>query len=42
MVKFQEMGEHAYMAEKWRQAVDVLQSNPQTFVWRSIRRVVYM
>ena len=42
MAEFQKVGEHAYMAEKWRQAFDVVRSNPGTVAWRSIRRVVYM
>jgi len=42
LAEFQALGEHAFMAEKWRQAFDVLQSHPGTFVWRSVRRVVYM
>jgi len=42
LAEFQRLGEQAYMAEKWRLAVAVLQSNPRTFVWRSLRRVVYM
>jgi 4-amino-4-deoxy-L-arabinose transferase-like glycosyltransferase len=42
LVKFQTVGEQAYMAEEWRQAFDVLRSNPGTVAWRSMRRVVYM
>ena len=42
MAEFQKVGEQAYMAEKWRQAFDVVRSNPGVIVWRSIRRVVYM
>jgi 4-amino-4-deoxy-L-arabinose transferase-like glycosyltransferase len=42
MAEFQRVGEQAYMAEKRRLAIAVLQSNPQTFAWRSLRRVVYM
>jgi Dolichyl-phosphate-mannose-protein mannosyltransferase len=42
LVEFQQVGERAYMAEKWRQAFDVLRSNPGTVAWRSVRRVVYM
>jgi 4-amino-4-deoxy-L-arabinose transferase-like glycosyltransferase len=42
MAEFQRVGEQAYMAEKWRLALEVLRSNPGTFLWRSVRRVVYM
>jgi 4-amino-4-deoxy-L-arabinose transferase-like glycosyltransferase len=42
LAEFQAVGEQAFMAEKWRQAFDVLQSHPGTVVWRSLRRVVYM
>ena len=42
LAEFQRVGEQAYMAEKWRQAFEVLRSNPQIVVWRSMRRVVYM
>jgi len=42
LAEFQALGEQAFMAEKWREAFDVLRGNPGTFVWRSVRRVVYM
>ena len=42
LAKFQQVGEQAYMAEKWRRVFDVLQSDRGTVVWRSMRRVVYM
>jgi len=42
LAKFQQVGEQAYMAEKWRLVFDYLRNNPGTFVWRSMRRVVYM
>ena len=42
LAEFQALGEQAFMAEKWREAFDVLRGNPGTVVWRSVRRVVYM
>jgi 4-amino-4-deoxy-L-arabinose transferase-like glycosyltransferase len=42
LAKLQRLGEQAYMAEKWSLVFDFLKSNPRTFAWRSLRRVVYM
>jgi hypothetical protein len=42
LAEFQRAGESKYMAGKWRQFLDFLKSNPRTFVWRSLRRFVYM
>jgi 4-amino-4-deoxy-L-arabinose transferase-like glycosyltransferase len=42
MLEFQRMGEQAFMAEKRQLALSVLRSHPGIFLWRSLRRVVYM
>jgi len=40
--KFARLGELGYMDEKRVQAVDFLKSKPGVFVWRSLRRFIYM
>ncbi len=40
--EFHRLGEQGYIAEKWVQARDFLETHPGIFVWRSIRRFVYM
>lgn len=42
MAEFQRLGELGYMAEKRRQALAFIESNPGTFLVRSIRRAVFM
>ncbi|MFY9841633.1 MAG: glycosyltransferase family 39 protein [Terriglobales bacterium] len=39
---FRKLGELGYMARERRQALDFIQSHPGIYVWRSLRRVVYM
>lgn len=42
MAEYLRVGEVAYMAEKRVQAIDFIKHNTGLFVWRSIRRVVFM
>lgn len=42
MAEVHRIGEQAYMAKKWVEAREFLEKNPGTFVWRSIRRFVFM
>lgn len=42
LTKFARLGELGYMDEKRAQALDFLKSNPGVFVWRSVRRFIYM
>ncbi len=40
--EFQQLGELGYMARERRQALAFIESNPRIFLWRSVRRFVYM
>jgi len=42
MEKFRQMGELAYMSEKRRQTIDFIATHPLTFLWLSVRRMVYI
>lgn len=42
MAEYQRVGEQAYMTARWRDVVSFLREHPQTFVWRSLRRAVYL
>src|SRR5260370_12826785 len=42
MAQFRRVGELAYMAEKRAQGLDFLVSHLGIFVWRSVRRFVYL
>ncbi|MGO8984049.1 MAG: glycosyltransferase family 39 protein [Terriglobales bacterium] len=42
LTAFQQLGELGYMRRERRQALVFIQSYPGIFLWRSIRRVVYM
>jgi hypothetical protein len=42
LVEFRQLGELGYMAKKHQQALALIHDEPGIFVWRSLRRVVYM
>lgn len=42
MTEFRQLGELGYMHRARRQALAFIQNNPGIFVWRTMRRVVYM
>lgn len=42
MAQFRRVGELAYMAEKRAQGLDFLVNHPGIFVWRSVRRFIYL
>jgi 4-amino-4-deoxy-L-arabinose transferase-like glycosyltransferase len=42
MAEFRRVGEQAYVAEKWPQVISLIEQNPGTFAWRSVRRFVYL
>jgi hypothetical protein len=42
LVEFQKLGEQGYMLRERQQALAFIQSHPGIYVWRTLRRVVYM
>ncbi len=42
MAEYRRLGELAYETEKWPEAVAMIEGHPGTFVWRSVRRFIYM
>jgi len=42
LAEFRQRGELGYMRRERRQAFDFLRNNPGIYLWRSLRRVVYM
>lgn len=42
MVRFHRIGEQAYMAANWSSFRDFLERHPGTYLWRSVRRFVYV
>jgi 4-amino-4-deoxy-L-arabinose transferase-like glycosyltransferase len=42
LVEFRQLGELGYMHRERRQALDFIQNHPGIYLWRSLRRVVYM
>ena len=42
LTAFRQLGELGYMQRERRQALDFIQNHPGIYLWRSIRRVVYM
>jgi len=42
LAEFDRLGEQAYMAAKWVQARDYIEKHPGIFLWRSVRRFVFI
>ncbi|HVB34027.1 MAG TPA: glycosyltransferase family 39 protein [Patescibacteria group bacterium] len=40
--EFDRLGEMAYMAAKWAQARNYIESHPGIFLWRSVRRAIFI
>lgn len=40
--EFDRLGEQGYMAAKWVEARNYIESHPGIFLWRSVRRVIYL